>query len=243
VQHELLERAAALGHDEEPASLAPGDERFLDRTPAGNDLVVPFDEAGFGRFEPRAIECGRRRVGGSPPLDPRSFRPGPEGALAPRPAGIGSEWPVERWAWPRRLERRFIAPRAGAIVESGLPSRRRTFEALTGAVEPTARPLVPKCRPVRSTTLVAAGWLVARRTLAWILGAILPARRTVLAATEAKPAALGPWPIGAWSGKAWPVALGTTRPGPATGPVSARSLVASPPAWTIRGSAGGRPIE
>jgi hypothetical protein len=165
VQHELLERAAALGHDEQPTNLAPGDERFLDRAPAGNDLIVPFDEAGFGRFEPRAIKCGRRRVGGPPPLDPRSFGPGPEGALAPGPAGIGPEWPVERRARARRLERRFLAPRAGAIVETGLPSRRRTFEAPTGAVERRARPLVPKCRPVRSTTLVAGGRLVARRTL------------------------------------------------------------------------------
>ena len=54
VQDDLLEGAPALGHDQQPARLASGDERLLDRPAPGHDLVTGLDQAGFGRFQPRA---------------------------------------------------------------------------------------------------------------------------------------------------------------------------------------------
>ncbi len=53
VEHELLERPAALGDDEQPARLAAGDERLLDGAPARDELLV------LGEGQRRGERLGR----------------------------------------------------------------------------------------------------------------------------------------------------------------------------------------
>ena len=49
VEDELLERLAALGHDEQAASLAAGDERLLDRPAPGHQLLeLGVEQVGRG---------------------------------------------------------------------------------------------------------------------------------------------------------------------------------------------------
>ncbi len=78
MEDELLERAAALGHHEQPTRLASSDEGLLDGPAAGHDLVAGVDEGGLGRFEAGPAEGGRTF-----PVDPR---PVAAGAGRPRTA-------------------------------------------------------------------------------------------------------------------------------------------------------------
>jgi hypothetical protein len=99
MQDELLERSPALGHDEQPAGLATGNEGFLDGAPPGDDLIAGFDEAGFSRLEPRPIEAARTGEVGPATLDEGALRAATErpragGAVAIGPPRFGSIRPA-----------------------------------------------------------------------------------------------------------------------------------------------------
>ena len=87
VQHELLERVPALRDDEQAAGLAARDERLLDRSAAGDELLA------LGEAEQRVVE---RRIGAR-----ESRRDGRTRAARVRRAGRAPRaGPVARW--PRR---------------------------------------------------------------------------------------------------------------------------------------------
>jgi len=174
VKDELLERLPALGYDEQPAGLAPGDEGLLDRTPAGNDLVARFDQVRLGGFEAGSTEPGRPPVVGPARLRERSvgatieegaLGPGAERALALGPPSAG-EW------WPPALRP------VGSI------------EARSGRDESGPRPFL-------TGTLVAAGTVVARRVHR---RAGRPAAGTLRPAPESKTGPLGACSVETWPG-------------------------------------------
>ena len=93
VEHELLERMAALRDDEQAARLAAGHESLLDRAPAGDDLLVlgqrQREREGLGRprrrpgaaVVPRVGPGGRRNARSTGRSCGRSGRPGRAGAV------------------------------------------------------------------------------------------------------------------------------------------------------------------
>jgi hypothetical protein len=72
VENELLEGLAPLRHDEQPDGCPPGKERFLDRMPAGDYLLVLAQQV-----------RGRRNRSGTP-------RPGLPGVLGSEGAAIAA---------------------------------------------------------------------------------------------------------------------------------------------------------
>jgi hypothetical protein len=116
VQDEPFERLATLWNDEEPPGLAPGGERLLDGSPAGDDFVVGADE-----IRGRLVNGGWPRntilvVGGT-------RRPGSKLVPVPErraPAGVAAL--IGEGPRARRTPRRPLAAWAGI----GEPSRPRT---------------------------------------------------------------------------------------------------------------------
>ena len=110
VQDELLEGVPALGHDQQPACLAAGDERFLNRTAAGHDLVAGLDQSRLGGLQARAVEGRRAGEIRTTTIKRRPVRSIHEGAgrkrpVAVRPVTIGPLGTTAIWPLTIRTER------------------------------------------------------------------------------------------------------------------------------------------
>jgi hypothetical protein len=116
VEDELLERVAPLRHDEQPAGDAAGGKDFLDRAPAGDELLVGAQEL-----------RGWQRLARTQPWSGRWTRAWP-GTLVGRALGsAGRSWTgwaavakgrAPRSAIPRRPAAGRRAPRAAVVGRS-----------------------------------------------------------------------------------------------------------------------------
>jgi hypothetical protein len=107
VQHEAVERLAPLRHDEQAAGRPVGDERLLDRTSTGNELLILTEQVGRG-------DAGSVRVG-----RPEPFR---TGVAAPRAVAAG-----------RIAEPGFWPVAAGSVTERSIAA----IAGWSSAAEPT----------------------------------------------------------------------------------------------------------
>ena len=238
MQDELLEGIPALGHDQQAACLATGDKGFLDRAPAGDDLIAGFDQARFSGFEAGPAEGGGPSEVGAATIERRAIRPIAERSRGRRAVPIGAtalgaegspagrpERPLERRSiGTGAVSRRFTLLEAGPIGESPGPFETwtRSLIADIGAVlafgpAPEAEAGPGRARPVKPGA-VGSG------------------------AVEPGSIALGAVEPGS-------IALGPPGPGPAAGTIVARPLVAGPAeagaivARTASGSIERRPVE
>ncbi|HEX7496791.1 MAG TPA: hypothetical protein VF349_09180 [Candidatus Limnocylindrales bacterium] len=140
MQDQLLERLAALRHDEQPMSLATGNESLLDRVPAGDEFFILPEQVACRRVRRRPLPVGRLRT---------AWAIGPSVDEAARATSV-----VRPWRGPWRGRRTGEAGLGGLL---GLVAR-RGVEWLAGrGLFGTARR-----RHEASVGQVGAGWSLPR---------------------------------------------------------------------------------
>jgi hypothetical protein len=230
VEHELLESAPPLRHDEQPARLATRNKRLLDRPPAGDDLVARLDQACFGRLQPGTIEGWPPSEVRSGAISERTVGPVAECTRTRRPIAIRTgrpatgraERPIECGAsWSGSLEWFIGGARTGPVAE---PTG--TFEPAARPIESWARSLIPVGRSIRPWTCVSTRTLVTWRAIGRARRPRLPSGGSIRTTAEAEPGAFRPGTV-----ETWAVALGTAGPRS----VTARALVAGTATGPIEG--------
>ena len=209
------------GHDEQPAGLTPGDERLLDRSAAGHDLVAGLDQACL-----RRLQAGPGVGGRAAGVRPAAIRERPVGAIAAtalaewavgpvperallRPASPGEGWPVA------------LRPRGSLEAGSrGVEAGRRSFVArafLTAWSVVSRRARVRAGRPAIAAFGPAAepepGSVRARPVEARPIEARPVAlRRALPRSVKARP--VSGRAVVSWAVISWPVVPRTVEPGP-----------------------------
>lgn len=170
MEHEALERLAALRHDEQAMGRAPSDKRLLDRAAAGDELLA-IGEQVRGR-DTGTISVGRSRAGVTPrpiatgSVAERAIRTG-WAALERSSAAIGIGT-LPGWTVIARPARPIIA----AVGKRWASSGRRGSVARRRRARP--RPLGPIAAIRKRRAASVRGRSVSRRSraLPWPLGSI-----------------------------------------------------------------------